>query len=108
MAFTIRNMPSKDSIQAFADRFSEADPKAIDLTLRLLICSAELEEMMNLHFNQHGLSRARFSAENRARERPCWLKCRFIISSSSAEQMSNLNVRSIAFGSASEKRSAKA
>jgi DNA-binding MarR family transcriptional regulator len=62
MAFTIRSVPSKDSIQAFADRFPEADPKAIDLTLRLLICSAELEEMMNLHFSEYDLSQTRFSA----------------------------------------------
>ncbi len=62
MAFTIRNVPSKEALQAFADRFEEADPKAIDLTLRLLICSAELEEMMNMHFTHYELSQTRFSA----------------------------------------------
>ncbi len=62
MAFTIRNLPSKESLKALEDRCPEADLKAIDLTLRLLICSAELEEMMNLHFSEYDLSQTRFSA----------------------------------------------
>lgn len=62
MAFTIRIPPSKENLQSLKEKFPEADPNAIDLTVRFFICATKLEELMTLHFHEHDLSQARFSA----------------------------------------------
>ncbi len=62
MAFTIRTPPTKESLQCLCTKFPELDFKAVDLTVRLMICAGELEELMTAHFQEHELSQSRFSA----------------------------------------------
>ena len=61
MAFTVKKALTAEDLERIVSRFHGADPTAIDLTVRLMICANHLEEMVQLHFGQWDLSPARFS-----------------------------------------------
>lgn len=61
MAFTIRFPLDKEALQKLSEACPNADPKAVDLTVRLMICANELEEVMTHHFQEYDLTQGRFS-----------------------------------------------
>ena len=60
-AFVLKQPLSKKDLSVLSERFSEADPESIDLLVRWLICSTDLEHYLNSHFAQFSTSQARFS-----------------------------------------------
>ncbi len=60
-AFVLKQPLSQKDLDVLAESYSEADPASIDLLVRWLICSSDLEHYLTSHFAQFSTSQARFS-----------------------------------------------
>lgn len=56
----LNDIPKFDTLQQFAKRFPEMDPSAIFAAINLLHTSDQLNEAIDIHFQRHDTSKARF------------------------------------------------
>lgn len=59
--FPLRELPKYQALEAFARRFPELDPSAVEAHLMLLRVSTDVLAAMDTHLGRHGLSKGRFS-----------------------------------------------
>lgn len=57
---SLKNIPTYESLQRFAQRYPALDPDALTASLTLLCVGNMLEEAYCAHFARHGLSHGRF------------------------------------------------
>ena len=58
--FILRNIPTREAIEAFARHVPEVDPSAAESSLLLLRVASDLLDAFETHFARHGLSMGRF------------------------------------------------
>jgi len=57
----MKNVPKREAIEAFAKRFPDADPSAVEACLVMLRTATDLHEALDAHFARHGISQGRFA-----------------------------------------------